>query len=154
VIVGYERGVLRVPDRGGCPIIKLKRIVTVCACSIFLGTLTIGCNPADESESEVREAAEEPIETIEVQETEYSLDPTEITLDRPGTYLFRASNSGEVEHALEIEGEGIEEETEDIQPGESTLLEVNLDPGTYKLYCPVGDHEERGMIGTVTVEEG
>jgi uncharacterized cupredoxin-like copper-binding protein len=82
------------------------------------------------------------------------LDPAEITLDRPGTYLFRASNSGEAEHALEIEGEGIEEETEDIQPGESTLLEVNLDPGIYKLYCPVGDHEERGMVGTVTVEEG
>jgi uncharacterized cupredoxin-like copper-binding protein len=78
------------------------------------------------------------------------LDPAEITLDRPGTYLFRASNSGEVEHALEIEGE----ETGDIQPGESTLLEVNLDPGIYKLYCPVGDHEERGMVGTVTVEEG
>ncbi len=82
------------------------------------------------------------------------MDPAEITLDRPGTYLFRASNSGEGEHAIEIEGEGIEEETEDIQPGESTLLEVNLDPGTYKLYCPVGDHEERGMVGTVTVEEG
>ncbi len=82
------------------------------------------------------------------------MDPVEITLDRPGTYLFRASNSGETEHTLEIEGEGIEEETEDIQPGESTLHEVNLDPGTYKLYCPVGDHEERGMVGTVTVEEG
>ncbi len=82
------------------------------------------------------------------------MDPAEITLDRPGTYLFRASNSGEVEHALEIEGEGIEEETGDIQPGESTLLEMNLDPGIYKLYCPVGDHEERGMVGTVTVEEG
>jgi uncharacterized cupredoxin-like copper-binding protein len=132
----------------------LKHIVAICACSIFLGTLTTGCNPADETESEVREAAEEPIDTIEVQETEFSLDPAEVTLDRPGTYLFRASNSGEVEHALEIEGEGIEEETEDIPPGESTLLEVNLDPGTYKLYCPVGDHEERGMVGTITVEEG
>ena len=41
-----------------------------------------------------------------------------------------------------------------FRPGESTLLEVNLDPGIYKLYCPVGDHEERGMVGTVTVEEG
>ncbi|HEX2097708.1 MAG TPA: plastocyanin/azurin family copper-binding protein [Rubrobacteraceae bacterium] len=54
-------------------------------------------------------------------------------------------------HALEIEGNGIEEETDDIEPGGSAELEVNLEPGTYELYCPVGNHEERGMVGTVTV---
>ena len=96
---------------------------------------------------------EPPIETIEVTETDFSLDPSEITLDQPGTYVFRAVNSGTADHALEIEGEGIEEETEVIPPGESTELEVNLDPGTYKLYCPVGNHEALGMTGTVTVQE-
>ena len=55
---------------------------------------------------------------------------------------------------MEIEGGGIEEETAEISPGESAVLEVNLDPGTYVLYCPVGDHKERGMDGTVTVEVG
>ncbi len=120
---------------------------------LFFGSLLIGCSPAEEAESEVQEVVEEPIDTIEVQETEFSLDPSEITLDRPGTYVFRAVNSGDVVHALEIEGEGIEEETENIQPGESAELEVNLEPGTYKLYCPVGNHEERGMTGTVTVQQ-
>jgi uncharacterized cupredoxin-like copper-binding protein len=124
-----------------------------CACLLFLGLLLVGCNPAEETESEVQEVVEEPIATIEVQETEFSLDPSEMTLDPPGTYVFRAVNSGTVEHALEIEGEGIEEETEEIAPGESAELEVNLDPGTYKLYCPVGNHEERGMTGTLTVQE-
>ncbi len=123
------------------------------ACLLFLGLLLVGCNPAEETESEVQEVVEEPIDTIEVQETEFSLDPSEITLEEPGTYVFRAVNSGNAVHALEIEGEGIEEETEEIEPGESTELEVNLDPGTYKLYCPVGNHEERGMTGTVTVQE-
>jgi uncharacterized cupredoxin-like copper-binding protein len=87
-----------------------------------------------------------------VNETEFSLEPDEITLDRPGVYVFRA-NSGRTVHALEIGGIGIEEETEDIGPGESAELEVNLEPGTYKLYCPVGNHEGRGMVGTVTVRE-
>ena len=123
------------------------------ACLLFLGLLLVGCNPAEETESEVQEVVEEPIATIEVQETEFSLAPSEMTLHPPGTYVFRAVNSGTVEHALEIEGEGIEEETEEIAPGESTELEVNLDPGTYKLYCPVGNHEERGMTGTLTVQE-
>jgi uncharacterized cupredoxin-like copper-binding protein len=132
-----------------------RRFATIVGvCLLFLGSLLVAsCNPAEEVESEVQEGVEEPIDTIEVQETEFSLDPSEITLDQPGTYVFRAVNSGRDEHALEIEGEGIEEETEEIPPGESTELEVNLDPGTYKLYCPVGNHEERGMTGTIIVRE-
>jgi plastocyanin len=136
-----------------------------CACLLFLGFLLVGCTSAEEVESEaqkapeeveseVQEVVEEPIDTIEVQETEFSLNPSEITLDQPGTYVFRAVNSGDVVHALEIEGEGIEEESGDIEPGQSVEFDVNLDPGTYKLYCPVGNHEERGMVGTVTVEAG
>ena len=108
----------------------------------------------EEVESEVEEALEEPIDTIEVNEAEFSLDPADITLDQPGTYVFKAENSGNAVHSLEIEGQGIEEETATIQPGQSAELEVNLDPGSYKLYCPVGNHEERGMVGTVTVEGG
>jgi uncharacterized cupredoxin-like copper-binding protein len=132
-----------------------RRFATIVgACLLSLGSLLVAsCNPAEEVESEVQEGVEEPIDTIEVQETEFSLDPSEITLDQPGTYVFRAVNSGSDEHALEIEGEGIEEETEEIPPGESTELEVNLDPDTYKLYCPVGDHEERGMTSTIIVRE-
>src|SRR5215210_8702327 len=124
-----------------------------CVCLLFFGSLLVSCSPAQETQSEVQEVVEEPIDTIEVQETEFSLDPSEITLDQPGTYLFRAVNSGGAQHSLEIEGEGIEEETEIIGPRESTELEVNLDPGTYKLYCPVGNHEHHGMTGTVTVNE-
>ncbi len=135
---------------------KRSSVVTpLLGCLLFFGILlAAGCSPAEETESEVQEAVEEPVEVIEINETEFSLDPAEITLERPGTYVFRAVNSGNAVHALEIEGGGIEEETENIQPGESTEMEVNLDPGTYKLYCPVGNHEERGMVGTVTVREG
>ena len=99
----------------------------------------------------MQEVAEDPIDTIEVNETEFSLDPADITLEQPGTYVFKAVNGGNVVHSLETEGQGIEEETPNIQPRENSELKVNLDPGTYKLYCPVGNHEERGMVGTVTV---
>ena len=122
-----------------------------CACLLFFGFLLLGCGAAEEVESEVQEVAEDPIDTIEVNETEFSLDPADITLDQPGTYVFKAVNGGNAVHSLEIEGQGIEEETPNIQPRENSELKVNLDPGTYKLYCPVGNHEERGMVGTVTV---
>jgi len=53
-----------------------------------------------------------------------------------------------------VEGEGIEEETEEIGPGQSAELEVKLDAGTYELYCPVDGHAEEGMEGKLTVKEG
>ena len=80
------------------------------------------------------------------------MDPTDITLQQPGAYVFRAVNVGNVVHSLRIEGNGIEEQqTRDIGPGESADLAVTLSPGTYELDCPVGNHEELGMRGSVTV---
>jgi uncharacterized cupredoxin-like copper-binding protein len=89
-----------------------------------------------------------------VSETEFRLKPAEITLDKPGTYVFEAVNSGDTVHALEVEGEGIEEETQEIQPGQSAELKVKLEAGTYELYCPVDGHKEEGMEGKVIVKEG
>jgi uncharacterized cupredoxin-like copper-binding protein len=87
-----------------------------------------------------------------VKETEYKLDPAKITLGKPGTYTFKAVNSGSTTHALEIEGKGVEEETEGIDPGQSAELKVSLKPGKYEIYCPVDGHKEQGMEGTVTVK--
>src|SRR5215207_7077696 len=97
-------------------------------------------------------AKESVVKTIEV--TEFTLKPAEITLQKPGTYLFKAVNSGGTVHALEVEGQGIEEETEEIQPGQSAELKVKLEAGTYELYCPVDGHKEEGMEGKVIVKEG
>jgi uncharacterized cupredoxin-like copper-binding protein len=99
-------------------------------------------------------AKESVVKTIRVKETEFVLKPAEITLEKPGTYLFKAVNSGGTVHALEVEGQGIEEETEEIQPGQSAELKVKLKTGTYELYCPVDGHKEEGMEGKVIVKEG
>ena len=99
-------------------------------------------------------AKESVLKTIRVKETEFVLKPAEITLEKPGTYLFKAVNSGGTVHALEVEGQGIEEETEEIQPGQSAELKVKLEAGTYELYCPVDGHKEEGMEGKVIVKEG
>ena len=98
-------------------------------------------------------AKESVLKTIEVKETEFALKPAEITLEKPGTYLFKAVNSGGTVHALEVEGQGIEEETQEIQPGQSAELKVKLEAGTYEFYCPVDSHKEEGMEGKVIVKE-
>jgi uncharacterized cupredoxin-like copper-binding protein len=128
-------------------------------CLLFLGTLA-GCGAGgagggrgdDKAPSGAQKGA--VVKMIQVKETEFKLEPSEITLDKPGTYVFKAVNSGDTVHALEVEGEGIEEETEEIQPAQSGELKVKLAAGTYELYCPVDGHKEEGMEGKVIVKEG
>lgn len=84
---------------------------------------------------------------------------TDFRIDMPSTLpagptTFRITNAGKSEHNFEVEGEGIETElAQNLQPGESGTLEVDLRPGTYHVYCPVANHEERGMAVELMVTE-
>ncbi len=149
-------GYLRVFDRGVVSLGFKLSVTSWIFCMLFLGTLA-GCGAGggrgdDKAPSGAQKGA--AVKTIQVKETEFKLEPAEITLDKPGTYVFKAVNSGDTVHALEVEGEGIEEETEEIEPGQSAELEVKLKAGTYELYCPVGGHAQEGMEGKLTVKEG
>lgn len=88
---------------------------------------------------------------IDVDEKDFTIELSTMELT-PGTYTFVATNNGQTTHALEIEGQGVEEETEDIAPGDSAELTVTLEAGEYELYCPVGNHKDMGMKLDITVE--
>jgi uncharacterized cupredoxin-like copper-binding protein len=90
-------------------------------------------------------------ETIAISETEFALDPADPTA-AAGEVTFDITNDGNTVHNLEVEGNGVEEVSEDFEPGASGQLTVDLQPGTYELYCAIGDHAEQGMEGELTVE--
>ena len=69
-----------------------------------------------------------------------------------GSVTFDISNDGQTLHNLEIEGNGVEEVSDDLEAGDTTQLTVDLEPGTYEMYCAIGDHRDQGMEGEVTVE--
>jgi plastocyanin len=92
------------------------------------------------------------MQTVQISEKEYSLTPRTVTLSKPGTYAFKITNSGTITHALEIEGNGVEEKSGDIQAGSSATLNVSFTKnGSYELYCPIDGHKAQGMKGTLTV---
>jgi plastocyanin len=68
-----------------------------------------------------------------------------------GKVTIEFSNQSQLPHAVEIEGNGIEKETETVSGKDAPPLTVDLKPGTYTYYCPVGDHRADGMEGKLTV---
>jgi uncharacterized cupredoxin-like copper-binding protein len=92
-----------------------------------------------------------PVATVQVGETEFALNPANPTIEEAGVIEFQIANQGEADHALEIETPDGEVETDVIRPGGTADLKVDLKPGKYTWYCPIGDHRDRGMRGTITV---
>jgi uncharacterized cupredoxin-like copper-binding protein len=106
---------------------------------------------APEDEGLGGEEPETGANTVDVTLTEYQISmPTTL---QAGPTTFTVSNTGAETHGFEVEGQGIEEELEgELQPGDSGTLEVNLEPGTYTIYCPVNGHRGLGMELSVTVQ--
>jgi len=78
--------------------------------------------------------------------TEWKVELSETTVVA-GVVTFTVTNAGSIPHAFEVQGQGIEKETAVIQPGSSATLRLTLKPGTYEVYCPVGEdsHKKLGM---------
>ncbi len=85
---------------------------------------------------------------------DFALEPKAVQLDGAGTYTFKVTNDGQTTHALEIEGNGVEEETDTLSPGDSGEVTVELAAGEYEIYCPIDGHRAQGMEGTLVVAGG
>ena len=134
------------------------------------GALAVaGCGDDDETTASSTDTATEETSTAEagtdtggsggggeqlaVSETDFAIDPADPTV-KAGTVTIEVTNDGQTTHNLEVEGPDDEVELDsDLAPGESGTMEVDLSkPGTYEWYCPVGNHADQGMKGTLTVE--
>ncbi|MEW5850240.1 MAG: cupredoxin domain-containing protein [Myxococcota bacterium] len=98
---------------------------------------------------------EAPIQarTVEITANEYSFSPNLITV-RPGEILLvRLVNTGAMVHGIEFELPAGEVEIDELAAGQTATLNVTApqEDGSYVFYCPVGNHRELGMTGTLTV---
>jgi len=89
---------------------------------------------------------------LAVRLTEWKVELSQSTVPS-GEVEITVKNGGTMPHALEIEGKGIEKELEPINAGKTSKLRLTLSPGTYELYCPIGDgaHKQMGMIAHIEV---
>jgi plastocyanin len=70
---------------------------------------------------------------------------------KAGSVTIDMANESSTPHAVEIEGNGVEQASDTVTAGDTSVT-VDLEPGTYEFYCPVGNHRAAGMEGTLTVK--
>jgi hypothetical protein len=72
-----------------------------------------------------------------------------------GEVTFDVKNVGHHTHTIRLRGPGdVDARLDpDLKPGEHGTLETRLDPGTYKVTCPVGPHAMLGMKRNLMVEK-
>ena len=156
----------------------MRRIIWFMAIALMAGALVAaGCGGDDEEEggngaAETPAATETPTEEPTPTEEaggggggDGGGEPLTLTADPSGAISWEPSelnatagsvtielvNESTTPHAVEVEGNGVEEESDTIT-GSTTELTVDLEPGEYVFYCPVGNHRQAGMEGQLLVE--
>ena len=71
---------------------------------------------------------------------------------KPGKVTIMMDNPSDLPHAVEIEGGGVEVAGETVGKGGVSKASADVKAGEYEYYCPVGNHQEAGMEGTLTVK--
>lgn len=128
-------------------------LVILAALSLACGTggalpVGEGQDSGDVSENEGRAPAADGTITVEAKEFSFSLSASET---RAGEVTFEVQNTGTMPHDFAIRGDGVDEATAQIDPGQSATLTVQLEPGTYTYICTIPGHEQLGMRGTFNV---
>jgi len=100
--------------------------------------------------SDIASTSQGEVDTITMSDFAFDPIPAEV---KTGTDLT-VDNDGPSPHNLTIR-DGSEElaATDDIDEGESTDLEIDLDQGGYEMVCTIPGHEEAGMVGEFIVAE-
>lgn len=93
------------------------------------------------------------VAVVEASLGEYQIAPARPRVPSPGVVTFTATNDGTVAHALAVDGPAGQVRTPALVPGQRTTITLDLPAGQYKWYCPILDHERRGMAGRVSVAE-
>lgn len=73
-------------------------------------------------------------------------------LAQPGQLRFELRNVGRLPHAFRLLRSGNEVlKVPSLSPGEAVTVVRRVTPGTYRFLCPLQNHAELGMYGSVVV---
>lgn len=95
----------------------------------------------------------EPLQdTVHIGLKDFRLDPDSVKA-KAGTITFVLKNGGRYTHDFRVEGQGIDDKAPKVGQGRTFEWQIALTPGTYRISCPISNHADRGMTGTLDVVE-
>jgi uncharacterized cupredoxin-like copper-binding protein len=94
--------------------------------------------------------SEEKAAPVDIHLTEYKVEMPKTLPAGPTTFVIH--NDGAKTHSFKIEGPGIDQLlSTPVKPQTTGTMEITLQPGEYKVYCPIGNHSAKGMTLPLTV---
>ena len=92
------------------------------------------------------------------QDSTFDVELGEFYIDMPaalpaGPITLEVTNAGSMPHTLTIQGNGVTLQLgQTLSGGGTATWELDLEPGSYTIWCPIGGHRNAGMELTLTVE--
>ena len=99
----------------------------------------------------------DPDQDVTLRLDEWLIEPASVSVRAGEKVRFVANNTGQRPHDVHIEGQGVMMQVvpggdNHVAAGQTATFEFTFDrPGTYQMWCPVGNHREQGMQGTFMV---
>lgn len=123
---------------------QLRRITLVVALAMSMLLLLVGTGLAQDTTVNV---------TLGM--SEFKFEPAELDVPLNATVTFSVTNTGDFPHNVTfVAPDGTETNlfAENLTTGQSATGTFTFNvAGEWRMYCPVGQHEEQGMVGIVRV---
>ena len=109
-------------------------------------------SPADDGPAPApSSAADQEAESVDARQVDFAVELGEDSVSA-GAHEFPNTNDGGSGHDVTVERNGeTVAASETIDPGGTTTLTVDLEPGEYVVYCSIADHRAMGMETTIRV---
>lgn len=89
--------------------------------------------------------------SVSLEMRDYRFQPQSVRTSA-GRVRVEVVNRGRLPHALRLRLRGQERlSIPTVLPGRRGSASARLDPGSYRIACPIGNHEELGMYGVLVV---
>jgi plastocyanin len=121
-------------------------VVAFIACALVAGC----ASPRARSELRATTSPSSSRTTVPVELDDYVIRmPASVP---PGDVTFAVKNVGKHTHNVKVRGAGLDVAlAKNLRGGESATLDAHLEPGSYRVTCPVGPHAMMGMRTTLAV---
>jgi uncharacterized cupredoxin-like copper-binding protein len=122
--------------------------------------LLAGCGGSSSTSSQTTAATSTPTPAAKGEVIHVSADPggalrfTQSSLHAKAgtvTLVMKNPSSAGMQHGIAIEGNGVDSDGKNVDPGGTSTVTATLKKGTYTFYCPVPGHKQAGMVGKLTV---